>query len=209
MRITILGASGKVGFRLTKLLLEHDHEVNALVHNKDLPGLESSKLHIIKGNIHNKTDIEKALTGSTVVVSTLGSWGTKTKDIVSSATKNLIPAMQAASIKRFVSVTGGAAHLPHETESISRKITRLMLGLVAKPILADAEEHLRLLSKSALEWTALRCPVMTNKQSTSYKLSLIPPSPLANISRQAVVLALLETIEKDNFNKQAPFISAK
>ncbi|MDB5182517.1 MAG: NmrA family protein [Candidatus Saccharibacteria bacterium] len=209
MRITVLGASGNIGQRVTKLLLEHGHEVVAMVHSKDLPGLDSAKLHVIKGDVHNPGDINKAISGSDAVVSTLGSWGTKTKDIVAAATKNLIPAMQKAGINRFVSITGSGACLPGEAKPISLALTRLLLKTLQKPVLTDAEKHLRLLNESNLDWTALRSPVMTNKSLTSYVLRLKPFSPLANISRQAITIALVEVIEKNTFSKQAPFISAK
>lgn len=207
MRITILGASGKIGLRLTKALLERGHEITALVHSKGLEGIDSEKLHSVKGDIHNLSDIEKAIAGSEVVVSTLGSWGTKSKDIVSSATKNVVPAMETAGIKRFASVTGGGAWMPDEKQTGIQGMGHSLLGLMAKPILVDAETHLRLLNESTLDWTAIRSPVMMNDKTTKYKLEMEPPSLIATISRPAVVAALVDVIENNTFLKQSPFIT--
>ena len=209
MRITILGASGKVGQLLTTALLSRGHEITAFVHNKPLTDAGSESLRIVSGDVNNIEDLKKAINGSGVVVSCLGSWGTKKKDIVSAATKNVIPAMESAGIKRIISVTGGAARTPNEIEPFIQKATRSLLGLIAKPILFDAEEHLRLLTLSDLDWTAIRSPVMTNNKSDTFKLTMDSLAPWAMVSRHAVVKALIEVVENNTFIKQAPYIIKK
>lgn len=209
MRITILGASGNIGYRLTKVLLENGHEVTAFVHSKGLNSISSEKLHIIKGNIHDAIAVKRAIHGSQIVVSTLGSWGSKTKDIVGTAAINVVPAMDAEHIKRFISLTGSAACLPNQPETVLQHASRILLSIIAKPILTDGETHLRILSASDLDWTTVRSPTMSNKKSSTYKLSTVPPAPWVMVSRDAVVAALVELIEKGGYSKQAPFISAK
>jgi putative NADH-flavin reductase len=191
---------------LTDALVKRGHTVVAFVHNTQLAA--SKNLICISGDIHNQDDVTKAVENSDVVVSTLGSWGSKTKDIVGTATKHIVPAMEKAHVRRFISVTGGAASLPSQQLTLTENITHTLLGLVAKPILVDAEIHLALLSQSKLNWTAVRSPVMTNGKSTHYRLELKAPAPWARVTRHAVVGALVELIEKDEFIKQAPFISS-
>jgi len=79
MRITILGASGKVGLLLTKQLLGNGHEVTAIIHTKALPKIDSSNLRTVTGDVRSAADVKKAVAGSDIVVSTLGSWQTKNK----------------------------------------------------------------------------------------------------------------------------------
>ena len=207
MRVAVMGASGKVGRQLTAELLKRGHTVTALVHSSKLGVPPNSKLHVVSGDIHSSSDIAAAIKGSDAIVSTLGSWGTKSKDIVSAATKNLIPAMQKAGIKRFVSVTGNAAILPGENLTLIQNLSRRALLVIAKPILSDAEEHLRLLHDSDLDWTAIRSPVMTNSNKPNYKLASKPFAPWAVVSRTGVVMALADIIEDGSFSNQAPFIS--
>ncbi len=209
MRITILGASGNIGHRLTKALLDNGHEVTAFMHSSNLPGLSSDKLHIVTGDVHNPTDVQKAVAGSELVVSTLGSWGSKTKDIVGTAIENTVPVMQSAGIKRIVGLTGSAARVPGQVETLTEKATRLLLSAIAKPILTDGEKGLRILSESKLNWSVIRSPAMSNKKSAAYKLSNKSSAPWARISRDAVVAALVELIENGGFSEQAPFISSK
>lgn len=209
MRVAVLGASGKVGRLLTELLLERGHSVTALVHSNKNTLPTHEKLNVISGDVHSPNDITALIKDSDVVVSCLGSWGTKTKDIVSSATINLLPAMEKAGIKRVVSVTGSAAVLPDEKLTLMQSMAHTSLGLVAKPILKDAEKHLSLLAGSNLNWTSVRSPVMTSNSRTTYKLSDKPPAPWATISRKAVVVAIVDLIENDTTHSKALFISAK
>ncbi len=206
MRITILGASGKIGRRLTDELLARGHDITAVVHTNTVKN-NHPKLNVLQGDVYVPSDIKKAIEGSDVVVCALGSWGAKSKYIVSTATINLIPAMKSAKITRFVSVTGGAARSPDEKEPLIQKMTRILLSLIAKPILVDAEEHLRLLSDSNLDWTAVRSPVMTNSNYKNYNLSKEPVAPWATISRNAVVTSLADLVENKTYLKQAPFIT--
>lgn len=206
MHITVFGASGKVGTLVTKKLIANGHTITAQVHHSNLVGIDTDKVTIVRGDIHESSVVAKAIKGSDAVVCALGSWGTKSKDIVSAATKEIIPAMETAGIKRFVSVTGGAANLVNEQHSFTNNISHALLSIMAKPILLDAEEHLRLLAESKLEWTAVRSPVMTTWGNSRYKLVNKPLVMWATVSRTAVVDALVNLLETKSFTRQAPYI---
>lgn len=204
MNITLFGASGRVGKLLSSELLKRGHTVTAFVHSNTSTLAESSNLHIIVGDVHNQNDVQRAVEHADVIISTLGSWGTPTKDIVSSATANLLPFMQG---KRFVGVTGAGAKLKSEKFGPSGIFGRLLLRCIASPVLKDADKHLRLLSESPHDWTVVRSPVMTNRNKTSYTLSDKPPKPWQTITRTAVVQALVDLAENKTHSKNAPFIT--
>lgn len=208
MNIIIFGASGKVGSQLVEVLLERGHNITVFIHSSG-NFTKSANLHITHGDIHDQKSVEDAIVGQEVIVSTLGSWGTKHKDIVSTATKHLIPAMKKAGITRIVTVTGAGAKMPQEKLSLLYSINRTAISLGAGKILKDSENHLKLLQESSLEWTSVRSPIMNSKDTARYKLSNTPPAPWAFISRHAVVLALLNIIENNPMPKQAPYISSK
>lgn len=208
MNILIFGASGKIGSRLVKVLLDRGHTVTVFVHTSG-SFIESDNLHIKRGDIHDQQSVENAILNQDIIVSTLGSWGTKQKDILSTAMKHIIPAMKKAGIKRIVTLTGAGAKLPDEKLSFINFLNRTAISLGAKAILKDSEDHLKLLSNSQLEWTSLRSPVMTNNDSARYKLSLESPAPWELIGRHSVVLALLHVIENNPMPRKAPFITSK
>ena len=205
MNITIFGANGKVGSIVTQKLLDAGHTVTACVYGNS-SFADNPQLHVVQCDIRNKTDVENALQGADAVVSTLGSWGTKSKDILTVGMQSIIPAMQAQGVKRIVSLTGSAATAPGDQWGLIDKANRLLLAVIAPKILADGENHLNQLAASLLDWTVVRSPVMNTKGSAAYQLNTTVPGPLETINRSAVAQAMVDQLGSDTFVKKAPHI---
>lgn len=203
MNITIFGASGRVGRITTQLAIERGHKVVAFTHSDN--AIESAAVSAIKGDIHNAEDVLRALKNCDAVISTLGSWGTSQKDILSSATRHAIPELERRRL-RFVTLTGNIASPASEKKTLGLKVARLGAGIFASKIIQDADDHLHMLEKSRVAWTSVRSPVMTNEPYSTY--SLISKTPLSNliISRKAVATALLDLVESQAWIGQAPTI---
>lgn len=211
MQITIFGASGKVGRLVCQEAVKRGHCVIACVHANAavIQPLQMSypdALYIRQCDIRSAEDVAQAIGGSSVVISTLGSWGTKDKNIVSTATRRIIPAMQEAGIDRIITLTGTEALCVGEKPAFWRKLTRMAAKVVARRILQDGEDHLNLLSESTLDWTSLRSPVMTNSNEVFYRLTLTPTSPWQTIPRKAVAKALVDQAEGPGYSRAAPII---
>lgn len=209
MKVLVLGANGKVGRLIVQKLLDKHCDVRAFVHgHSSLPS--HSNLEIVAGDIHRAADVQSALAGCDAVISTLGSWGTKTKDIQVSAMQHLIPAMKAQGTLRVVSITGAGVFDVGDKPRLLDHINRLALLTITNKIFRDGENHVRLLRESDLDWTVLRSPVMkeTNK-SGDFILSTAFPKPWETIARDDVAKALVELLESNNWHQAAPFIHQK
>jgi putative NADH-flavin reductase len=202
MQVTVLGGSGKIGRLVVAELLRRGHTVMALVHRHGLP--ERPHLTSVKGDVHDKASIQTVLEGSDAVISTLGSWGTKQKDVLSSAMSLVIPAMDTLGIRRIVTLTGSGATLPNEHAGPLEWLSNLPLRLAAPKILEDGEKHLAMLAESPLDWTVVRSPVMNNRDRSAYTLELNGGG--LTISRQAVANALVDLAEHGEWPHQAPFV---
>jgi putative NADH-flavin reductase len=88
MNITVFGAGGRVGCLVVGELLARHHTVTAVV--QSVPRVKLDSVTYVIGDVRNATDVERALQGSEAVISTLGSWGTPTKDILSSGMKVIV-----------------------------------------------------------------------------------------------------------------------
>ena len=205
MKVTVFGASGKVGRQVVEFALAQNLEVVAFVHSKN-PFDDQTGLSIVKGDISDSVAVKKAVEDSDAVISALGSWGTKDKNILAVGMGNIIPAMQASKPTRLITLTGSGATWSGDKPSIFDKASHVFLGLAARKILVDGEEHLRLLDNSDLDWTSIRSPVMSGKASSVYKLSNKPPSLIARVPRQAVAQSLIDQINDIDFIRQAPHI---
>lgn len=205
MNVTVFGANGNIGNRVVALLLKKGYSVTAFTHGAvHLP--QHPRLKIQSGDIYNKNDVASALSGADLVVSTLGSWGTKNKDILTVGMKNIIPAMERVSSKRIISLTGSGVLLPEDHATWYDYLNPLLLRLVAPKILHDGEKHIELLSKSQLDWTVLRSPIMKDGVATGYVLQKHPPLPWKRIVRDDVAQALVDLIDSQDHSRTAPFI---
>lgn len=206
MQITVFGASGKVGRQVVALALEHGHEVNAFVHSHN-PFQGSEGVTVYKGNVRDVKAIAAAIVGSDAVISALGSWGTKNKDIVSSGMKTIIPAMEKQGVERIITITGSGAFWSKDKPSFLGRAAHGLLKIGASGILEDGEQHIRLLEASDLKWTCVRSPAMTKGKNITYRLGFKSPAPWATIPRKAVAECLLDLAENSEYRRQAPFIS--
>lgn len=205
MKVVVFGASGKVGQKVVAELLGRGHEVRAFTYGTS-PFDPQANLQVVTGDVKDLIIVKAAIKDQDAVISTLGSWGTKTKDILSEGMKNIIPAMDAFGVKRIVSLTGADARSLTDKPSLINKLTRPFLKLVAPKILADGEKHIELLAMSDLDWTVIRSPVMNEKGDSGYWLANEPTFPWQTINRDSVVAALVDVAESGGWSKQAPII---
>lgn len=204
MRITVFGASGKVGRLVVAEALRRGHHVRAFVHSQtDLD--DDPDLSVFQGDVHDQAAVTDAVNGSQAVISTLGSWGTASKDIVSSGMRCIIPAMQQTGIERIVSLTGTDARDAGDRPNILQHLTHSLARIAAGRILHDGEEHIRLLRQSGLDWTVLRSPVMTSGGNL-YKLSLVAPKPWHTVPRRAVAKAIVDQLDGPGYSQRSPYL---
>ena len=205
MIVTVFGASGKVGRLVVGEALARGHTVRAFVHRTN--GLAPHPLLTIEqGDIYDVSAVSQAVHGSEAVISTLGSWGSRNKDVVSTAIRHIIPAMNAAGIDRIISLTGADSYDVTDTLTFSRRCWHSFARLVAGKILADGEEHIRLLRASALDWTVIRSPAMTNSARIFYTLSMRPVVVWKAVPRRAISKAIVDQLDGASYSNASPFI---
>lgn len=204
MHITVFGASGRVGRIVVERLLHEGHTVTAFVHSSN--PFKGQDVTVVQGEIDDGTAVSQALNGADAVISTLGSWGTKNKNILTIGMKTIIPLMAEQGMIRIITLTGNAAFYSLDKPNAVDKLSHHFLGLIAPKILEDGENHLRQLEASSLEWTSVRSPAMSGKNRDTYTLSLKIGSPLAVVPRRAVAKALVDQLQDMTFIQKAPVI---
>lgn len=203
--IVVFGAAGKVGRLVVQYALADGYKVTAFVHrHHDLPSHES--LSIVKGDVYNRADIERALKDADAVVSTLSSWGTQYKNVLSTAMSSITAVAKRNGIARVISLTGADARAHGDALTLLHRISHVAITVVGGKVLRDGEQHIKLLSNSKLQWTVIRSPIMTSKDSVEYVLSSRRPAPWALVSRSAVARAMVDQIKSDHNLRSAPFI---
>lgn len=213
MRITVFGASGKVGRIVVRRALERGYQVTAFVH-KNNPFDDVADLHIVTGDIYSGDDVRKAIADSDAVLSCLGSWGQKTpqgnRNVLSAAMERIIPAMTEHHIDRIVTLTGAGAAEPHQEMSGGHKLMmKILAPFPVGKVFADGERHMHLLLDSPLDWTTIRAPVMNGRPEAAYTLKLEAGGAFPTVSREAVAASMLDQLESDQWSHQAPALFRK
>lgn len=210
MLIVVFGANGRVGSKVVAEAVRRGHTVRAFVFSTAEHVLQHERVEVVQGDATNAKDVASVIEGVDAVINCLGSWGTKTKDIQMRAMRVIIPAMQAADVKRIVSLTGAEARALSDSVTIRNRTSRFIFGLLAKKILLDGEDHLHQLEHSKFDWTVVRSPAMTDKGTGSgYVFTAKKPSLIATIRRDSVVSAILDLVESGQQQQKAPFLSRK
>ncbi|MQR94085.1 NAD(P)-dependent oxidoreductase [Fictibacillus phosphorivorans] len=154
MKLCVLGATGRVGQYFTKMALQNDISVSALLRNPEkFTNSILSQLSFTKGDVLSKESIAEAMKGCDVVFSALSTDGAS---VLSEGMPIVIEAMKKEKISRIITIsTAGILQsrtephlLRYQSSESKRKLTRA------------AEEHHKAftqLQESGLDWTIV-CP---------------------------------------------------
>jgi putative NADH-flavin reductase len=147
---------------VTEQALAAGHEVTAFVRDPAKLGLNHERLRVVQGDIADAERMAEAVTGQDAAISALGQTRTSSRDILTVAARNLLPAMRQAGVRRFVSLVGAGVADERDTGSLGRTLMLGLMRLVARHLLEDAERHAELVRASDLRWTLVRPPHMAD-----------------------------------------------
>lgn len=207
-QVTIFGANGAVGRQVVVEAIARGYRVVAFVHRSS-QFAASPQLKIVRGDVSTPEDVDAALDGSDGVISVLGSWGTPNKDILTVGMRHIIAGMQRRGIRRVISLTGSEARASGDRLGLIHRAMHLLLSVAAGKVLADGEQHIAQLEKSAVDWTVIRSPIMSSRapQAAGYRLTMKRSLPWSTVSRRHVAVALLESLHDHTWKQKAPFVA--
>lgn len=144
--LVILGAAGRTGSLLVDEALRAGFKVTGFIREGE--SLEArDNLVVIKGDARKADDLEFALGGQDVVISTLGSLKLK-DDLITESTNALIKAMHANKVKRVIMMSSFLASEQLKMNPFSWLIAKISAGFVG-----DKQTGEELLRSSDLDWT--------------------------------------------------------
>ncbi|MGL4438304.1 MAG: NAD(P)-dependent oxidoreductase [Bosea sp. (in: a-proteobacteria)] len=208
MLVLIMGASKGIGLETTRQALAAGYQVRALARTASSIDIDNPKLEKMSGDARQPRDVEAALEGVDVVISTLGvGLGEMFRPVhlFSEATAVLISAMEAQNVKRLICVTGFGAGDSRASISF---LQRLPFQIVFGHAYEDKTRQELMIKKSALDWTIVRPGVLTGGSRSGRYRILREPSQWRNgiISRADVADFLVRQIEDSTYFNEAPVL---
>jgi putative NADH-flavin reductase len=168
MKLLLLGATGNTGKQLLRQALELNYEVTVLVRDPSKLPPANPKMKVLVGNVLDKSILTEAVQGKDAVISALGvGESLKSNNLISEAVQVLIPAMNAAGVKRLVFLSAFGVG---ETYNLASLFQKIAFRTVLKDIYADKAQADEQIRNSNLEWTLVLPTKLTNgSASGKYK----------------------------------------
>jgi putative NADH-flavin reductase len=208
MKIAVFGASGRTGIPLVQQALAQGYEVVALVRNPTKLPLKHANLTVIQGDAMNAQDVERAIQDTQAVISALGHTKGTPNNMQTIATQHIIAAMKKYHLKRFISLTGAGVAAPQDQPKFVNHLIKFVLKVLSAKVLNDAEEHAQVITKSNLDWTIVRGPMLTEGAHTGkYRVGWVGVNTSAKISRADLAEFMLNQLKDNTFYQQMPMVS--
>ena len=208
MKIAIFGSTGGTGRELVKQALGQGHHVRAQARNPEkLEGLEHPELEVIRGDVLDPADVERAVAGQEAVLCAIGV-GAERTTLREDGTRNIVDAMKETGVSRLVCLSSlgvgdSRANLPFFTKYV-------IVAIFLRHAFADHERQEAIVKKSSLDWTIVRPPHLKDGPRTGEYRHGFPPTDRniqAKLSRADVADFMLKQLTGDTYIRQTPGVS--
>ncbi|MBS3080159.1 SDR family oxidoreductase [Candidatus Pacearchaeota archaeon] len=157
MKLLVFGSTGGTGKEIVKQALEKKYKVIAFARSSEKLQNIRGIIEIVKGDVRNQEDVDKAVKNSNVILSALG---TKLfeKPICEIGVKNIINSMKKYNKNRIIVESAYGVK-----ETRKKGMYAKFLWFLIKQLLIDKEKMEAALENSNLDWTIVQPVLLTNE----------------------------------------------
>jgi len=204
MKIAVFGASGKTGILIVYQALNQGHEVTAFARQPTKVTIQHKNLRVIQGDVMDIEMVRLAVEGQDAVLCALGVEKNKPNTILSEGTRNIVNAMAAAGVKRFICMSS-AGILGDDAGFWFGKV---IMPLFLRHVFDDKKRQVKVIEESSTDWVILRPTALTDAPKTNtYKI--IPGIPTSrSIPRADVADFMLKLVTDRRYDHTMPALSS-
>jgi putative NADH-flavin reductase len=210
-RVVVLGASGGVGRQVVEQALGRDHEVIAVVRTPGKLAVSDSKLSVVTAELSNRGAIDAAVRGADAVISALGpSLDRRATGMpLVQGTRNIVDAMEAARVQRYVGMATPSLGDPRDRRSLLGTVVPLMGRLLLPRAYRELLAMSQIVTESDLDWTIARFTRPTDGPAkATVRAGFLGRDRLGSaITRADIATFLLDQLGDTRFIRAAPAIS--
>lgn len=213
MKVTILGASGRIGRLVLEQALGDGHDVTVLVRDPDRLGAVPSRVTVVTGTVHDGDATDRAVASAEVVISAIGPDANAPDQVekLRSGMRRTIEAMHRHRVRRIVNLSGAGITAPGEAKPVFDRVATRIVRLFSRHVVAAKQAEYDELAKTDLEWVAVRPALVTDGPRTGrYAAGPNELRPGARISRADVAhLMLAQAREPTHVGHPGIFIRSR
>ena len=207
MKITVFGASGRIGGEIVRQAVAAGYDVTAVVRRgRDVDGRPAEVRLVEVERIHDSQLLAETMNGRDAVLSGLGPRRLGDAGTVAPMTRTLLDSMDRSGVHRILVVSASPVGPPHPKDTlISRRVMYPLIGRILRSHYRDLREMEDDLALSGHDWTAVRPPRLVDRDVTEgYRRVIGANVPHGGkISRADVAHAMLAMIDDQRTFKRA------
>ncbi len=200
-----------VGDFVLREALARGYSVRALARTPAKLDEFTGRITIVQGDARDPAVIAELLRGSDVVISALGpvgSDGDANLFINTIATTNVLWAMQAQDISRYLIVSGAGVVIPGDERNLLGWWIRTLAQVGLRDALQDKQAEYDVLAHSSADWTLVRCPLIDPEPFHRTAMSSLQTPPAFRVRAGELARFMLDQIDSREFVRQGPFLGS-
>jgi len=205
MNLAIFGASGGTGCHLVDQALAAGHHVTILVRTPAAFAEPHQRLRVVQGDVRQADQVAAVVDGQDSVLSALGPHERGPVDLCTAAMTAILAAMTRDGVRRLVALSAYGARESHDGG-----LYNVLLWRMQKEKMVDKERMEELIAHSAVDWTVVRPPALTNGPRTPHYRTgtALRIKVTSRISRADVADFMLHQVTDITYLCMAPAITA-
>jgi len=205
-QIAVIGGTGKSGKYVVQELMNRNIPIKLLLRKTSSFESNNPLIEVVRGDARDYESIYSLLEGCDAIISTL-SQPVGEESIFSDATRNILRAMEAQRISRYVVTAGlNVDVIGDEKNEQVRFATDWMYQNYPKTT-KDRQVEYELLAESTIDWTMVRLPmIIQTEERFPVEVSLVD-CPGENISASDLAVFLADQLLSETYVKKSPFIA--
>ena len=206
IKVAVIGGTGKSGKYLVKQLLLQNFSIKLLHRKPETLHIDNPLIEIVKGDARDYNAIHALLEGCDAVLSCL-SQPVGERTIFSDATRNILKAMAAYNISRYITTAGLNVDTPFDKKGAQTQFGTKWMYENYPETTTDRQVEYELLAASNINWTMVRLPLIDQTDEINETTVSLEDCPGSNISATNLGLFMIKQLNSALYVKQAPFIA--
>lgn len=203
-KIALLGATGKSGKYVLREALRAGYPCRLLLRHPSKLQETDPRIEVIQGDARDPEAVLRLLKDCTAVLSTLGQPAGESS-IFSTATRNVLQAMEQHGIQRYIVTTGLSVDVPGDKKEPAVQQATDWMKQHYPETTFDKQKEYELLAASGVQWTMVRLPLIDLTDDPGQLQTDLHHCPWPRVSASGLAQFLVGQLKDDSYHQKAPF----